>query len=924
MFDFFFNAFRNPWLMFAGILLISLPIIIHLINRIRFKRIRWAAMEFLLKSQKRNRRRLILEQLLLLALRCLLVGLVGLLVARFVTDIGRLTAQDTRHYVLIDDTVSMNDHWQEQGKDMNCFEVAKAFTRAIAKTAVQEDTPQHMKVVLLSDPEHAIFDDRLNASTLNNLEATLATLDSQATLLHIDPAVGFKAANDFFAQHSEDKKVMHFLSDLRDKDWNNTSGEVTKQVDNLTQTVHANVFLMDCAHPFRNENQQTVLHHDNLAITDLQPDTRYASKDGQLIEFTLSIQNYSPSERKDYPLKVYREGSECFEVPPLIPSIPVGHSEFKFSLGFSKEGYNQVTAVLGEEKTGLYADNIRHALVEVRARIPVLVVDGGFPDVESEFSDTRFVREALKAARGYEVVSGGVDALEKGDLYVNYPSIFLLNVKKIEKGKALANLEEYVRKGGRIAFFLGKDVDAVKYNETLYNGGNGLFPVPLATRPTEKLKKDEREDQMVNGQFKVFLRVPEHPIVHGLASVSEILRYLLIDQYYPVLPRFQWAGKNIEELATLPSRKELGDFAVPATELLAKLPIGNPQYVNFDPSLIRHRDNIKKALLGKYLFELAAALDAMLTDRGDPEPDPKKRDPNRPNLVVDFWSLPELQEMKNNFEQLRDSVKYGDPLIVAKRFGKGHVVACMTSASTRWNEWAGGSVASFTFPIVVTDLQKYLTGGNEESNKKMGETIDLTRDATSFEPKIHHTHSDGFEVKKTGGEKDGAKDKDGPVQDLGQTIVEPNKDGQLIFSITQKKKSGMDEVILYGRGDPVPPPEYRAFVFNVDTEAESDLRRAAKDKLERNTSGGSAAQEQGKVTLVIGNDKLFKQGATLEEIQSVRKSDWSEEPWFYLLFIVILVVEQALAVHLSFHLKGGAASEGSLPAQVLRSQGIGG
>jgi hypothetical protein len=921
MFDTFFNAFRNPWLMIAGILLISVPIIIHLINRIRFKRIRWAAMEFLLKSQKRNRRRLILEQLLLLALRCLLVALVGLLVARFVTDIGRLTAQDTRHYVLIDATLSMNDRWQDQGKDLDCFEVAKAFTRAIAKTAVEEDTPQHLRVVLLSDLEHPIFDQRLNDQSRNDLEAVLADPDLKPTLMHIDPAVGFKAANDFFAQHSEDKKVMHFLSDLREKDWNNTASDLSKHISDLTQDRHANVFLMDCAHPFRNENQQAALHHDNLAITDLQPDTRFASKDGQLVEFILSIQNYSPSERKDYPIKVYREGEECFEVPPQIPSIPVGHSEFKFSLGFSKDGFNQVTAVLGEEKTGLQADNIRHTVVDVRTRIPVLVVDGGFPDVDGEYSDTRFVREALKAAKGYEVVSANVDALEKPELNANYPSMFILNVPQFKSPKALANLEEYVRKGGRVAFFLGDRVQAAEYNKTLYNGGNGLFPVPLASQPTLKLKKEAKEDLLSgNGrdQFKVFVRIPDHPIVHGLASVSEILRYLLIDQYYPTLPRFQWAGKDVEELATLPSRKELTDFAPTGMDLLQKLPIDKAQYEKFQPALVRHRDNIKKALLGTYLYELAAALDAVLTDRGDPEPDAKKRDPKRPNLVVDFWSLPELQELKSDFEQFRDSIKFGDPLIVTKRFGKGRVVAFMTSASTRWNDWAGGSVASFTFPIIVTDLQKYLTGGNEESNRNIGDTVTLTRDSTHFEPRMHRTHYTGFEERKGGAEKDNPKN--GMSQDMGEQKVEPNKDGELVFGFIQNKKSGMDGIILYPRGDPVPPPETKAYVFNVDTEAESDLRRAAKDKLERNPSGG--AQDQGKVKLVIGSDRLFKQGTTLEEIQSERKSDWSEEPWFYLLFIVILIIEQALAVHLSFHLKGGAAAEAQLPAQVLRSQGV--
>src|ERR1700724_3701930 len=109
-----FQLFLNPAYAIAGAALVSAPIIIHLINRMRFKRIRWAAMEFLLKAQKRNRRRLIIEQLVLLALRCLLVALAGLLVMRFVgfsfADIG---SKEALHIVLLDDTLSMNDQWKE-------------------------------------------------------------------------------------------------------------------------------------------------------------------------------------------------------------------------------------------------------------------------------------------------------------------------------------------------------------------------------------------------------------------------------------------------------------------------------------------------------------------------------------------------------------------------------------------------------------------------------------------------------------------------------------------------------------------------------------------------------------------------------------------------------------------------------------------
>src|ERR1700693_3483149 len=95
--------FHNPWFMAAGGALISAPIIIHLINRMRFKRLRWAAMEFLLKSQKRNRRRLIIEQLLLLLLRIALVLLAGLLLARFLGAAGGIGGRNTVHLVLLDD-----------------------------------------------------------------------------------------------------------------------------------------------------------------------------------------------------------------------------------------------------------------------------------------------------------------------------------------------------------------------------------------------------------------------------------------------------------------------------------------------------------------------------------------------------------------------------------------------------------------------------------------------------------------------------------------------------------------------------------------------------------------------------------------------------------------------------------------------------
>src|SRR6516164_5864032 len=161
------EMFLNPGYVAAGAALVSLPIIIHLINRMRFKRVRWAAMEFLLKSQKRNRRRLIIEQLLLLLMRCALVVLAAFLVSRFIGCSGTgLDAQTTTHFVVLDDTLSMTDQWKDQGVAKTSFDEAKRLIKDIAKNAAQAGAAQELKLVLLSDPGNVRFEQRLNDQSL--------------------------------------------------------------------------------------------------------------------------------------------------------------------------------------------------------------------------------------------------------------------------------------------------------------------------------------------------------------------------------------------------------------------------------------------------------------------------------------------------------------------------------------------------------------------------------------------------------------------------------------------------------------------------------------------------------------------------------------------------------------------------------------
>src|SRR6188768_1575676 len=100
----------NPWIFVAGAAAISVPIIIHLLNRRKFRIVDWAAMDFLLEADKKNRRRVRLENLLLLLLRCLAVFLIGLLLARPYDSSGLAATifknQQFERIVVVDDSLS--------------------------------------------------------------------------------------------------------------------------------------------------------------------------------------------------------------------------------------------------------------------------------------------------------------------------------------------------------------------------------------------------------------------------------------------------------------------------------------------------------------------------------------------------------------------------------------------------------------------------------------------------------------------------------------------------------------------------------------------------------------------------------------------------------------------------------------------------
>lgn len=101
-------TFLNPTLAFAGLAAVSIPILIHILMRRRRKPVQWGAMRFLLEAYRRQRQRLRLEQLLLLATRCLVVALVALALGRpLLGAAGLLSGRGaTTVYLLVDNSLT--------------------------------------------------------------------------------------------------------------------------------------------------------------------------------------------------------------------------------------------------------------------------------------------------------------------------------------------------------------------------------------------------------------------------------------------------------------------------------------------------------------------------------------------------------------------------------------------------------------------------------------------------------------------------------------------------------------------------------------------------------------------------------------------------------------------------------------------------
>ncbi len=529
------NHFFNPAFVVGGVCLVASPILIHLINRMRYRRVRFAAMEFLFQSQQRNQRRLLIEQLLLLLLRILIVLGLVLLISRLILDPAQMSifrGAQSHHVVLIDDSLSMRDRWAETS---GFAEAVKVVNQLVAGGAQQPNT-QKLTLIRLSQPDQPFFTERnVNEDFVTELTSKLDPQSFKCTHQAIDLVVGLQAAKKLFADERAAIQHLHVISDFRDHDWRDQKA-ITTVVEELSTTgVSVNfVRAVPEAHP-------------NLGVTDLTGDTQVAAVDVPL-RMRVAVKNFGVQVANDVRLSIFDNNeklpaSVVFE--KIDPQTEVTHD---FEVRLSTPTTHKLRVSLDPDS--LPEDNTRSLAIDVPSMVPVMIVDG---DPAGE--DGSYIADAIAAdpkATGYGTTVENVESIRRRPLD-KFSCIYLVNVPELP-ADSIDALERFVSAGGGLAWFVGDAVRPAHYNDALFRNGTGLFPVPLDTAPKELIV-----DPTSPGSDLI---TTNHPLFRIFAGEDNaLIKLVRIFQFFPTAKDWirddQQRKDGVRTIASLRSRDPL-------------------------------------------------------------------------------------------------------------------------------------------------------------------------------------------------------------------------------------------------------------------------------------------------------------------------------------------------------------------------------
>ncbi len=493
----FLPTLLNP--LYAGLAgLVSVPIIIHLLNKRKYKVVRWAAMDFLLDANRKNRRRVRIEHLIVLILRCLAVAFIALAIARpVVTEGGGLlsfagAANPVERVIIVDDSASMR---LRVGQDI-VFDAARDDVRKLIEEVSRDRPSDRLTIALASrarTPEllaaHAASPRALEltktmdgwepvdlplrlAAALEGVRAALLDAESGAGEAPADGEAGDGAADDADEMPSV-QRIIYVATDLRHVDWIGEDGDEGRAIKAALEALGAKALVvLDAA------TDPAAAKAPNVGIIDLSSRDTHVTV-GVPAQLDARIHNFGTSTARGLRLEV-RAGERRLPARP-IEAIPAGETKvITVTAEFTTAAPVAIEARVVEGDR-LSADDRRAIALDVRDAVRVLVVDGT-PDGDPAAGEALiYLFTALdppgEARSGIAPVFCRPEMLRDLDLS-EFDVVLTSDLPAWPAGQVPA-IEAFVRRGGGLLMLGGPNVDAKSWRRDLWKEGAGLLPRPV-------------------------------------------------------------------------------------------------------------------------------------------------------------------------------------------------------------------------------------------------------------------------------------------------------------------------------------------------------------------------------------------------------------------------------------------------------------
>jgi hypothetical protein len=492
-------AMITPAMFYAGLACAAIPMVIHLISRRRFRRVRWAATQFLLEANRQNRRRIRIEELILLALRCLTMLLIGMVLARifvrpqaFAGLLGSRAGTD--YVVVLDDSFSMglaDVDSRASTQDTTVFDQALTAVERLVGWLHEECPSDSLAILVTSRPEQTVVAET-NLGRLDPVGFSRTWRERKPSSRRADLPEAFAAVRQLLDARRSAGAVIYLVSDFQRIDWlagesaqatgNGGPGASGSQSDKKLGTAESP--LAPLAGWDRADRSLKVVlvdvgseTNDNLAVTGVESRQAQAVA-GIGTRLIARVTNFGRSESRACTMQVFV--GEVGQPAVTVPAIPAGQSiEVPVEVIFPQVGSAPLTIEL--QADALPADNRRFCVVPVAKSIRVLLVNGepsSDPYQDEAFLLSVALRPQGPQFSGNEIAAINEEELEQTDL-ASFHAVILANVGRVTENAA-ARLESYVASGGGLAVFLGDQVDVEAYNRVLFCDGTGLLPGRLS------------------------------------------------------------------------------------------------------------------------------------------------------------------------------------------------------------------------------------------------------------------------------------------------------------------------------------------------------------------------------------------------------------------------------------------------------------